>query len=60
MPAQPARGPSPQDLCVSLDLIKNSIIKVRFASVYNLDNINEAIRDTLSNKIIKAFIKIGH
>ena len=51
-------SPSPQDLCESLDLINHSIIKVGFASVYDLDNINEAIDDTLSNKIIKAYIKI--
>ena len=51
-------SPSPQDLSESLDLINNGIIKVGFASEYDLGNINEAIDDTLSNKIIKAYIKI--
>ena len=51
-------SPSPQDLCESLDLITRSIIKVGFASVYDMDNINKAIDETLSSKIIKAYIKI--
>ena len=39
--------------------IKDSIIKVdKFTTVYDLDNINEAINDTLTNKIIKAYIKL--
>lgn len=51
-------SPSPQDLCESLDLIEKGIIKVEFASIYNFDNIEGAIKDTLENKIIKAYIKI--
>jgi len=51
-------SPSPQDLCESLDLIKRGIIKVDFASVYDFDNIDGAIKDTLENRIIKAYIKI--
>lgn len=52
-------SPSPEDLHDSLNLLKNSIIKVKkFITVYNLDNIKQAISDTLSNRIIKAFIKL--
>jgi L-iditol 2-dehydrogenase len=51
-------SPAPADLSESLDLIKKGIIKVDFASEYNFDNIEKAIKDSLENKIIKAFIKI--
>ncbi|MFH0702374.1 MAG: alcohol dehydrogenase catalytic domain-containing protein [bacterium] len=52
-------SPSPPDLCEALNLIKNSKIKVnRFAKEYSLENINKAIKDTLENKIIKAYIKL--
>jgi L-iditol 2-dehydrogenase len=52
-------SPAPVDLCESLQLIKDGKIKVsRFAKVYRMDNINEAIADTVSNRIIKAYIEI--
>ncbi|EKE02338.1 MAG: L-iditol 2-dehydrogenase [uncultured bacterium] len=52
-------SPSPQDLCDSLNLLKNNIIKVgNFTTAYDLNNIDKAISDTLANKIIKAYIKI--
>jgi L-iditol 2-dehydrogenase len=52
-------SPAPADLCKSLELIKDGKIKVdKFAKVYRLESINEAIADTVSNKIIKAYIKL--
>lgn len=51
-------SPAPADLKDSLEMIKKGIINVDFASVYNFDNIEKAIKDTLENKILKAFIKI--
>ncbi len=52
-------SPSPDDLKISLNLIEKNIIKVDnlFAN-YDLQDINQAISDTIANKIIKAFIKI--
>lgn len=52
-------SPSPADLCESLNMLKHNIIKVdKFTTVYDLDKINEAISDTVTNKIIKAYIRI--
>ena len=52
-------SPSPKDLCEALELIKNNVIKVdKFTKIYALDKINEAIEDTSSSKIIKAYIQI--
>ena len=52
-------SPAPVDLCEALNLIADGIIKVdNLAKIYGLDSINAAIEDSLSNKIIKAFIKI--
>lgn len=52
-------SPAPADLGESLELIKNNIIKVGdFSKVYPLEKINEAISDTVENKIIKAYIKL--
>jgi len=52
-------SPSPQDLCDSLNLLKNNIIKVgNFTTAYDLNKIDEAINDTVTNKIIKAYIKL--
>lgn len=52
-------SPSPEDLEESLDKIKNAKIKVDFSSIYELDKVDEAIADTLSNKILKGYIKIS-
>lgn len=51
-------SPSPKDLCESLDLIKRGIINVEFVSIYDFDNIDDAVQDTLKNRIVKAYIKI--
>lgn len=52
-------SPSPKDLADSMDLIAKREVKVSGLSiVYPIEQLNEAIADTLSNKIMKAFIKL--
>jgi D-arabinose 1-dehydrogenase-like Zn-dependent alcohol dehydrogenase len=51
---------SPPDIKESLDLINHSIIKVdKLSEVYKLEDINQAVSDTLSNRILKAYISIN-
>ncbi|MBP3820563.1 alcohol dehydrogenase catalytic domain-containing protein [bacterium] len=53
-------SPSPADLKESLELLKNKNIKVReLSTVYPLEQVQKAINDTISNKILKAYIKIS-
>ena len=52
-------SPSPMDLEDSMRLIEEGRVNVAgLSSVYSLENINEAIEDTTSNKIMKAYIKL--
>ena len=52
-------SPSPADLKDSLTLLKNKEVKVKNLSTeYHLEQVQKAIDDTLSNKILKAYIKI--
>lgn len=52
-------SPSPMDLEDSIHLIEQKKVKVSgLSSIYTIDKLNEAMEDTLSNKIMKAFIKI--
>lgn len=52
-------SPSPKDLKDSLELLRNGDVIVKNVStVYNLDDIQQAFNDTISNKIMKAYIKI--
>lgn len=52
-------SPASSDLKDSLNLLKNNIIKVdKLVTEYNFEDLNEAVADTLSNKIIKAYINI--
>ena len=52
-------SPSPMDLEDSMKLISQRNVKVSGISVeYPVKKLNEAIEDTLSNKIMKAFIKL--
>ena len=52
-------SPSPKDLADSMDFIATRKVKVSGLSVvYPIEKLNEAISDTLSNKIMKAFIKL--
>ncbi len=53
-------SPSPADLGESLGLISKKVIKVgNLSSVYDIEDIEKAIDDTVSNKIIKAFIRMS-
>lgn len=53
-------SPSPKDLKDSFDLLTSGKVKVRGLSTdYPLDRIQSAFDDTISNKIMKAYIKIG-
>ncbi len=53
-------SPSPQDLKEALDLISKKIINFEnLYNVYDMIDIEKAINDTVTNKIIKAFIKIS-
>ncbi len=53
-------SPSPKDLEDSFNLITKGKVDLKgLTTVYNLDNINEAINDTVNNKVFKAYIKIG-
>ncbi|OGI01130.1 MAG: hypothetical protein A2Y25_10050 [Candidatus Melainabacteria bacterium GWF2_37_15] len=53
-------SPSPSDLREALDLIAKKIIKVdKLFNVYDMIEIENAINDTISNKIIKAYIVIS-
>jgi len=54
-------SPASSDLKDALELLKDNIIKVDgLTEEYNFEKINQAIADTLSNKIIKAYIKINN
>lgn len=53
-------SPSPQDLKDSLELLKTGKVKVSaLSTVYKLDDIQKAFDDTMSNKIMKAYIKVN-
>ena len=52
-------SPSPMDLEDSMQLIESGKVNVAgLSSVYSLDKINNALEDTISNKIMKAYIQI--
>ena len=52
-------SPSPADLRDSLILLKEGKVKVKGISTeYKLDDIQKAFDDTMSNKIMKAYIKL--
>ena len=53
-------SPAPSDLRESLELLKSGKVKVKnLSTVYEFDKINEAFKDTIANKILKAYIKIS-
>ncbi len=53
-------SPSPNNLKASFELLKDKKIKVEgMSEIYNIGELNEAIADTQSGKILKAFIKVG-
>lgn len=52
-------SPSPADLQDSLELLRDcKVIVKNMSTVYMLDDIQKAFDDTISNKIMKAYIKI--
>lgn len=52
-------SPSPMDLEDSMRFIEEGKVRVDgLSSVYSIENINEAVKDTLSNNIMKAFLKL--
>ena len=52
-------SPRPKDLETSLKLLTDGEVKVKnLSTIYPLDKIQEAFDDTISNKIMKAYIKI--
>lgn len=53
-------SPSPKDLKDSLELLASGKVNVKNISTeYKFENIQDAIEDTISNKIMKAYIKIS-
>lgn len=51
-------SPRPQDLETSLQLLTNGEVKVKnLSTVYSIEDIQQAFDDTMSNKIMKAYIK---
>jgi len=53
-------SPASTDLADSLDLISKNIIKTENLSTqYEFSELNQAIEDTIANKILKAYIKIS-
>ena len=53
-------SPRPQDLETSLKLLTNGEVKVKnLSTIYELNDIQKAFEDTISNKVYKAYIKIG-
>ncbi len=53
-------SPAPSDLETSFNLLKSGKVNVEnLTDVYDLSQLNEAIADTTSGKIMKAFIKVG-
>jgi len=53
-------SPAPADLKTSLEFLRDGKVKVKgLSTIYGLDEINQAFKDTVANKILKAYIKIG-
>ena len=53
-------SPAPSDLSESLELLRTGKVKVQgLSTVYALDEINQAFEDTISNKILKAYLKVS-
>ena len=52
-------SPSPADLKDSINLLADKKVKVNgLSTIYNFDDAKKAFDDTISNKIMKAYIKI--
>ena len=54
-------SPSPADLKDSLELLASGRVNVKnISTVYSMNSIQQAFNDTISNKIMKAYIKINN
>jgi len=52
-------SPSPADLKESMNLLSSTQVNVKnISTIYDLENIEKAFRDTIDNKVLKAYIKI--
>ena len=52
-------SPSPADLKDSINLLASGKVKVKnISTIYNLCDIEQAFRDTISNTILKAYVKV--
>ena len=52
-------SPAPKDLELAYNLLKNKKVIVKYLSTaYPLEDIARAIEDTMSNKTLKAYIKV--
>jgi len=53
-------SPSPKDLEESFELLTSGKVNMQgLSSIYEIEDIQKAFNDTISNKILKAYIKIG-
>lgn len=53
-------SPSPMDLALAHKLLsKKKVVVKYFSTAYSLENLAEAIQDTIENKTLKAYIKIN-
>lgn len=54
-------SPSPADLMESIKLLADKKVRVdNMSTIYELENIEKSFHDTISNTILKAYIKIAH
>ena len=52
-------SPAPADLKLSAELLNKGIVNVKgLSTTYSLDNLAQAVDDSFSNKVFKAYIKI--
>ena len=52
-------SPAPSDLKLSAELLNKKVVNVKgLSTIYSLDKIAQAVDDSFSNKVFKAYIKI--
>ena len=53
-------SPAPVDLKDAMNLLETDKVKVKnLSTIYNFDNIESSFRDTIDNKILKAYVKLN-
>jgi len=53
-------SPAPVDLKDAMNLLETGKVKVKnLSTIYNFDNIESSFRDTIDNKILKAYVKLN-